>query len=100
VTAPQAQAAAAVLPRWGVLDQHTGEWLARDLPDERSAWRALLDVDSLHPWELAVREQDRDDVETGKRFERCTGCDGGGDCWHCGQTCPTCYGSGEIEVKR
>lgn len=94
------QAVAAALPRWGVVDQHTGEWLATGQPDERSAWRALLEVESLHPWELAVQEQPREDVETGQKMERCTECSGDGDCWHCGQTCPTCQGTGEIEAER
>ena len=48
---------------WGVWDMHTQEWVAVDLDTERDARDALLVTDSLHPWELAVRQATEDDPD-------------------------------------
>ncbi|SNR32789.1 hypothetical protein [Blastococcus mobilis] len=93
MSAPLDQATAAAAPRWGVLDEHTGEWLASSLPDERAAWRALLEVDSPHPWELAVREQPAEESPADPRVE-CPDCWTTGECDGCGRECTRCDGDG------
>lgn len=95
MTAPEAQADAAALPRWGVYDRHTGEWpVAPTLASEREAWGALLTVDSLHPWELTVdRATDESAAET--KVE-CPDCWTTGECDSCGRECTRCEGDGYV----
>lgn len=84
--------------RWGVWDNHLREWI---VPAEhtyaRDAWQALLIVDSLHPWELEVRE-DTTPAEP-EKFTTCPDCLGTGVCDSCARDCTRCDGSTEIPVE-
>lgn len=94
----QAAAAAALRGQWGVYDQHTRRWVVSGCGDERAAWQALLRVDSLHPWELAVRHSGAEDPAA-PPLVPCSLCDGEGDCPTCEQECPACGGTGEVEEE-
>jgi hypothetical protein len=82
---------------WGVYDQHTREWVVpATLSYERDAWVRLLQVDSLHPWELCVRVEDEEKGQAGEVLTECPECTGAGDCDGCGRECLRCDGDGEV----
>lgn len=86
------------LPMFGVLDQHTGEWVGGFALTEREAWAMLLKVDCEHPWELAVEPvADADGRLAVPELVTCRSCQGEGTCWHCDQQCPTCDGTGKVD---
>jgi hypothetical protein len=84
---------------WGVWDNHLQTWLATGHTHPGEAWKALLGLETPHPWELVVAEADDGgapkpgphDVVT----HPCKTCDGDGECFNCGATCRDCDGTGE-----
>lgn len=78
---------------WSVWDRHLRTWLAVGYGSEQEAWKRLLEIDSLHPWELTIQKVG----QHGKPFVKCSKCDGDGECWNCEVTCPECDGTGEVE---
>lgn len=82
--------------RWGVWDNHLREWVVTpDHAYERTAWAALLAVESLHPWELEVRAEN-DAPAVGVVMAECPECMSTGECDGCGRECLRCDGSGEM----
>lgn len=86
---------------WGVWDNHTQQWhdVGHSYPAE--AWKALLQVETQHPWELVVAEAGEDGrpltagAAAGGPAAKCRTCDGDGECFNCGSECRDCDGTGE-----
>ena len=83
--------------RWGVWDQHRREWAVAPVHVyEKDAAAAKLDVLSLWPWELEVREDKR--PAEPEKFATCPECLSSGVCDSCDRDCTRCDGSTVVPI--
>lgn len=85
------------LETWGVFCTDHQVWTATGPWSEREAWQAMLELDSTHPMRLEVRSYNAFGPTGTEEWVECPKCTGVGDCDCCGQRCPACQGTGEIE---